>query len=251
VDEGYEAHDAAFSPDGGLLAVTAKGVRGGAAGLHQVYLWETGPVRLRGVVDLGGGFPSVPVFTPDGSRLLVAAHISADPTPETPQRSELRGWRTDDLVESDREDLGAQQAVHLAVGPDGDTLAVAGTNRNVELRSLTGDRPSRTLANHPATVRAVAFSPDGRTLATITTEDDAVRLWDIETGEPVASLAGHVDTPNAVAFSPDGRTLASAGADGVVALWTTDPNHAVARICQALASPSEPVPHPLCTPTDN
>jgi WD40 repeat protein len=67
-------------------------------------------------------------------------------------------------------------------------------------------------------IRSLAFSPDGRTLATCG-EHDAVILWEVLTGKQRQALRGHGTNVWCVAFSPDGRRLASAGADGTVLLW--------------------------------
>jgi WD40 repeat protein len=67
-------------------------------------------------------------------------------------------------------------------------------------------------------VKSVAFSPDGKTLATAS-NDRTARLWNLSTREERTVCVGHTDFVNCVAFSPDGKTLASGSADRVVALW--------------------------------
>ena len=63
-------------------------------------------------------------------------------------------------------------------------------------------------------VCAVAFSPDGKTLASAG-YDHTVRLWGVFTGQEIRQFAGHQDAVCAIAFSPDGKTLASASLDNV------------------------------------
>jgi hypothetical protein len=75
-----------------------------------------------------------------------------------------------------------------------------------------------TLQGHAGGIYSVAWSPDGKTLAS-GPGDNTVKLWEAATGKLLTSLEGHTDTVNSVAWSPDGKILASGSGDKTVKLW--------------------------------
>jgi WD40 repeat protein len=221
-----DVYSVAFSPNGHTLAV--------AAPLDQtVSLWTIATGQVTTLAGAVGRIQTV-VFSPDGRTLASSEtqpqhHSQLPPAADTSTTTIVRLW-----------DLATGQATVLATMPDsyggkvlafhpgGHTLAVAeGMDRTVQLLDVaTGHLTA--LAGHTYPVEAAAFSPDGRTLAT-GSSDKTARLWDLATGQATATLTHHGGYVVSVAFSPDGRTLATSTGD-IVQLWDLATGQATATL---------------------
>ena len=157
---------------------------------------------------LGKGSIRKLAYTPDGNQLLVASSIGI--------------WTYDAHTGEELDLLNT----HLSSGntvfsPDRQLFASARGDDEatvVHLWSLTDRQQITTLEGHTRYIESLAFSPDGKTLAT-GSADGTARLWNVHTGEHKATLVGHTRPVTTVAFSPDGKTLATGSWDDTVQLW--------------------------------
>jgi WD40 repeat protein/tRNA A-37 threonylcarbamoyl transferase component Bud32 len=201
------ANSVAYSPDGKRLA----GVDGKA-----VKVWEAQTGReLLSLQGHTGGIRSV-VYSPDGKHL---ASASSDKT--------VKVWDAQPVPTPLTLNGGADTDVgSVAFSPDGKRLASAsGTWDNTKIAYVAGEvkvweaqtgQELLSLKGHTDKVNSVAFSPDGKRLASSsgawasTSKPGEVKVWDAQTGKELLSLKGHTDRVTGVAFSPDGKRLASA-----------------------------------------
>ena len=220
----------AFSQDGGYLAA---GGEGGAIQVWSMRDLAAGPVlrakeaRTHQVVALA--------FLDAGT--LVSAH-----DPNIVRAWDLRSWKLAREVGGARPPGGRIDDDHLrphALSGDGRLLALAGPDGQVVVREAGAAGPGRPTAGAPtvpgevafqgsrSTVRSLAFSGDGRTLA-VGGEDHSIALWDVgrlrDAGyrEAGVVLRGHAASVWSIAFSPDGRRLAAASLDNTVTLWDVE-----------------------------
>src|SRR5262249_31876244 len=123
----------------------------------------------------------------------------------------------------------------VAFSPDGSWLASGGKDNAIKVWDIATGSVLRTLNAHASNVNALAVSPDGKLLASGSgdiadqrdleafskggvvggTEDNTVRIWDVQTGRELKVLRGHELPIGALGFSPDGRALTSVSGDSV------------------------------------
>ncbi|MDQ1027099.1 WD40 repeat protein/transcriptional regulator with XRE-family HTH domain [Streptomyces umbrinus] len=116
----------------------------------------------------------------------------------------------------------ALRAVNEAVfSPDGTRLAFVGERETVQIWHLSTGALHTASTGHGGSVRAVEFTPDGRTLAVVNIETggDQVTLLDAATGRTQRTIKPSRPSTLSLAFSPDGHTLATASSSGVVSTW--------------------------------
>ncbi len=199
----HAAWSFAFSPDGRTLAV----------GTHfsSICLWDAVRRHERDTLLGHTGVVKGVAFSPDGQRL---ASTCTDGT--------VKLWDPSKRYRPVRLGRHEQEIGSLAFSTNGKTL-------------VTGSRDGTATFWDPATgqcratlgapgnflrgewVNAVAFSPNGKTLAMA--RADTMSLWDVATGQKQATLGKHGTKVYAVAFSPDGRSLISASRDKTVKVW--------------------------------
>src|SRR5262245_20775150 len=137
---------------------------------------------------------------------------------------------------------GHNGAILAIASTSGAVLASGGADQKVVLWEWPDGRVLHTL-DAGAPVRALAMSPDGKTVAA-GGDGTAIRLWDVANGKPGSGvgLKAHTDWLLCLAFSPDGMQLGASGYDGIVRVWE------VATGKKLLEVPGKPPPPPKTPP---
>ncbi len=102
----------------------------------------------------------------------------------------------------------------LASGGESKYKTVEGKKTTIYLWNINSKELIHTFSGHDLRVNTLAFSPDGKTLAS-GSNDATVRLWDVGSGKQLQVLEGHSSNVGTVAFTPNGRNLISSGGGGI------------------------------------
>jgi WD40 repeat protein len=231
----------AFSADGQTLAVRE---RCGAPERPAFSLWRVRTARELRRFSFGNGGRAI-AFWPGGKEL---AHInyslgllelpggrgnfSPGPLPDsgkaTAGEAKYRAFKR----VGDR-----SQATALAISPNGRMAAVAsedgGHCANVGVWEVASERLVRLFTGPKGLIHALAFSPDGRTVAA-GYWDGGVRLWDLVSAKELACFRGHRGRVLSLAFSADGNLLASGSADSAVLVWDAPASVANCNVARAV-----------------
>ena len=182
-----------YSPDGKMLASAGRD--------ETVRLWN--PKTGENLATLTGhdGLVTGVAFSPDGQTLVSG---SGDAT--------VRLWSTETRRQIWASDTPQKQEQEL--------------NQDPVVREVFGLPPAPYKSPFERLalqwILAVAFSPDGKTLASSGSSDGTIQLWDVNTGKHLRTLKGHTEMVSALIFSPDGKTLVSGSNDDALRVW--DPN---------------------------
>jgi WD40 repeat protein/serine/threonine protein kinase len=140
----------------------------------------------------------------------------------TDKQNQIHLWDVHEAKERGVWHGGPRRICALAFQPGERSRLCAGSVEGTVRLWDTADGKELWKANdHIRVVTHIAFSPDGRQLATAS-GDATVRLWDSGSGKLMGTLSGHSGYVSCVCYSPDGRRIASSGYDGTVKLWDAD-----------------------------
>ena len=207
--------DIALSPDGRRLVSTARSDDSSVTDNGCILVWDTR--KEMALFELKGHtrFSSTVAFSPDGMFIASGSWDGATKLWDARTGEQVNHWLSEHPILSVQFSANGQQVAA------GDAMGKA-VLFDVKPSDPKSGQPRLTLLGHTGAIRSIAFSPNGRSLATASS-DRSIKLWDAKTGKELRTLKGHLAHIDCVAFSPDGTRLISGGGyqDCLIKLWDT------------------------------
>jgi WD40 repeat protein len=177
---------------------------------HRVRIFDGYTGELLHVLERHRDTAYCVAFSPDGTRLVSGGRDRTVQLWDALSGERINGLRA------------TGEVAQVAFAPDGTRFAGVGFFSAIgEVWLAESGGPLFTIEGHHTRLRSVAWSPDGRWIAS-GDNDGVIILNDPDTGQPLTTLGAVQGEANALAFSPDGALLAVGTSHGVVALWELD-----------------------------
>jgi len=196
-----------FSPDGRFVISTSFTDSDPKNHKKSINIWEVKSARLYKSIQGHSDIYNSATFSPDGKLIAVTGF----------RKIELWNTKNWEFIQS-LEYKTTSWMTKTAYSPDGNYLAIANRkNRNknqfynyIYMWNIKTGRAEAALEGHQGILNSIAFSPDGKYLAS-GSADNTIQIWDLKTNNLIITFQAHTKGVTHVAFSPDGRYLASAG----------------------------------------
>ena len=195
--------------------------------LNVIFLIYAAALTASGQISVDDTLPdgAIARFSPGASVYTVAFSPDGQLLASGGDNNAVILWNVADGSEREVFTEHGKSVMSVAFSSDGQLLASASLDGFVRLWPVFSER-KRTSLKHSGWVESVAFSPNGKTLASGGGDDEGfVTLWDVLHNRRINTLSGHRGIVESVAFSPDGQLLASASRDKTIKLWDIDGQH--------------------------
>ncbi|MGD0813603.1 MAG: serine/threonine-protein kinase [Verrucomicrobiota bacterium] len=202
----------AFSPLDSLLAFTSVSAPVSVREQSTLRLWN--PLTREVVSQFPLDHPCEGLaFARDGRTLVTSTGLGHITLWRIPGGTKLASYPSE-------QELGLNPATGFAATSDLGLAAYGTRTGQIRIMDLHDGKQLWSAVASRLFVTALAFSPDGKTLASAAgfAESD-IRLWDVATGIEIGRLKGHKSWVGSLAFWPDGKALASCSADQTMRIW--------------------------------